>query len=134
MSRTLYPQRKECVTCRAPFLFLIPIRRLYCSPACVPPEVAERIKASEQNHPGRDYSTYEDEVGNAPRCCWKWDKHRGTVPLGRAWKKRFFTRREALASLTRWSDHTVLVYRCDFCAYFHLGHLHEERTGTVLAR
>lgn len=119
----VYPQRRECLTCRKPFVFIVPIRRLYCSPKCVPDEVAERIKAAEESD-HRDYSWLHDEIGNAPRCCWKWDPK--SKNQARVWKKRYFTRKEAEAEDFGNTGENLNIYTCNYCGYFHLGRLYEH--------
>jgi hypothetical protein len=120
MSRTVYPQRRKCATCGAQFTFVVPIRRLYCSQACVPEEVVEHMRSLEVEIEGYDPTTDTNSVGSAPRCCWKWDRAAG-VKKGRAWKKKFFTRRETDRLVER--DPTLRVYRCVFCDYVHIGHV-----------
>jgi hypothetical protein len=123
MSRTVYPQRRKCATCGSMFTFVVPIRRLYCSQACVPQDVVEHMASLEVPIEGYDPSLDKDSVGSAPRCCWKWQRVAG-VKQGRAWKKKFFTRREPESLVAR--DPSLRVYRCVFCDYYHCGHLADE--------
>lgn len=97
-----WPDRSRCYKCRC-YLSFIVVDKLFCSYACA----------------GREYPAPEPDSRrrpgeHVPRQC----KLKG----GKRFKRRYFTQEMAREAMLTRGEPGLIVYHCDYCNYFHMGH------------